>query len=298
MTYLAQFQNVYHVDEIQSGIYQKGNKSWLDLKYHHSLNVLSLGDVLIQNEPSLSCLSDEKKQIIRFALLLHDVGRAFEKDEHGKTIPFFLHGAEGMHYLKSEFLIEDIAILAAVMVHDRLDFDFLTLPEEDLKTHSLFQQISKSAQKSVIELNQKFHLLSDSEKSFVISTCYLVKDADTLSNIQIFQKLLSLSTASQRAKVSTNVLRSIRARSYVDYSDIQTLPDQGLTYFGWMFRFYYNATRKFVFEENFPFLIKDHIIQELEKNTQNQKAEILEVSSFYDEAISLLKSNTSFTYLS
>ncbi len=288
MPYLSLLKKVYHISEIVSKTYQKGNKDWLFMKYYHSLDVMNLGQILIESEPCLSSCSKEEKQTMLDALLLHDIGRAFEKDEQGITIPHFLHGAEGMHYLKSHLNVQNVALLASIMVHDRMDFDFLISEEKALLAHPLMKNLSNDARQSVLDLNKAFHQLEEGQKAFVFLVSHLVKDADTLANIQVFKKLLNYSKAPTKAIVSPAVFQSINQRSYVDYQDIQTLADHGLVYFGWMYHFYFNATRTVAKKFGFAEEIKTYVLSTLREATNENSNDILAVETKYNKAISLL----------
>ena len=290
MPHLSAWQQVYHIKEILANTYQKGNKDWLFMKYHHSLDVLQLGEQLIETEPSLSVLDLSQKQTLKMALLWHDIGRALEKDEQGRTIDTFLHGAEGMHYLKSQLGVEDVALLAAVMVHDRMDLNFLMLDCGDLATCPTMRFLSPEAKESVFMLNKAFHTLAESEKSFVLKAVHLVKDADTLANIQVFEKLINYSKAPSKAFVTPAVFQSINQLSYVDYQDIHSLADQGLVYFGWMYHFYFEATRLLAKKHSFAEKIKTYVLSELKENKDTDHDALLLVEAQYNKAISLLTS--------
>ena len=290
MPHLSILQQVYHIKEISANTYQKANKDWLFMKYHHSLDVLQLGDQLIEAEQSLSLLDHSQKQTLKKSLLWHDIGRAFEKDEQGQTIPNFLHGAEGMHYLKSQLKVDDVALLAAVMVHDRMDLNFLMLDYLELATCPTIRFLSPEAKESVLMLNKAFHALSESEKSFVLKAVHLVKDADTLANIQVFEKLINYSKAPLKAVITPAVFQSINQRSYVDYQDIHSLPDQGLVYFGWMYHFHFEATRLLAKKHSFAEKIKTYVLSTLKENKDTDSASLSLVETQYNKAISLLAS--------
>lgn len=286
-TYLSFFKSTYHFDEIQANTYQKGNRHWLDMKYHHSLKVLETGRNLLEQEPFFASLSPLMRQALDSAFLLHDIGRAFEFDENGIKIPHFIHGAEGMHYLKTSLQLSfdhlpDVMILSAILLHDQMD-DLLL--RENPCQQAKFHLISDKAQQTVLALYQAFNQFDPIEKELIFMCCHLVKDADVLTNLMVFEKLFSYSNVVTTPVVSPNVLMAIQNKKYVNYQDVKTLPDNGLVYFGWMYHFYFDVTRKIAFSHHLPELIKNHILNQLQQTPSADNMAIHQVKSCYERAI-------------
>ncbi len=291
-TFLPFLKSTYHFDEIQANTYQKGNRRWLDMKYHHSLRVLETGRELMRQEPFFAGLSPVMRQALESAFLLHDIGRAFEFDENGIKIPQFIHGAEGMHYLKTSLHLSfdhlpDVMILSAILLHDQMD-DLLL--RENPRQHAKFHLISDNVQQTVLALYQAFEQFDPVEKELIFTCCHLVKDADVLTNLMVFETLFSYSNVVTTPVVSPNVLTAIQNKKYVNYQDVKTLPDNGLVYFGWMYHFYFDVTRKIAFSHQLPELIKTHILNQLQQNLLVDSGAINQVKSCYDRAIDNLYS--------
>ncbi len=291
-TYLSLLKSTYHFDEIQSNTYQKGNRNWLDMKYHHSLRVLETGRELMRQEPFFAGLSPLMRQALESAFLLHDIGRAFEFDERGVKIPRFIHGAEGMHYLKTVMPLNlnnvtDVMLLSSLLLHDQMDDLLLT---DTPQHHAKFHLISQEAQQSLIALYQSFLQLDKLEKELVLACCHMVKDADVLTNLKVFDTLFPYSKVVVTPDVSASVLGAIQNKKYVNYQDVKTLPDSGLVYFGWMYHFYFNVTRKIALSLHLPERIKDHILNQLQQIPSADNVAIAQVQSYYVQAIDTLYS--------
>ena len=276
--------SIFQIKAIQSGQYDRGNKEWLFTKYHHSHEVLQAGKDILNFEKMGQTLSDTEKQIIEIALLLHDVGRAFEKNEDGSDKDFFLHGAEGMHFLKTKCKINEIAVLAAVMVHDQTDFLFLDTNEHALRRHPRFQLLPFQVKKSVLAVQKQYSQLSQKEKRFVKKVCHLVKDADTYANLKAFEKMFLVTKESKNALVSPQVLDQVLKKEYVRYKDVKTLPDRGMVYLAWMHHFHYPTTARLAQKERLPQRVKAHILSTL-KQKRFSKFALMRISHSFDKVL-------------
>lgn len=139
--YYTDVLDVFRAADIYYKRYTALNKDWLMLKYFHTLQVVKVGEELMQSEPIFHQLSDKDKQRVSLALLMHDIGRAFELREDGSKIEGFQHGAAGMQWLIDTYQLNDIAILSAVLVHDQTDMDFFGFVRKGFVFTSPFSKI-------------------------------------------------------------------------------------------------------------------------------------------------------------
>ncbi|MBQ6854509.1 MAG: hypothetical protein IJO11_03590 [Alphaproteobacteria bacterium] len=291
--YYTDVLDVFRAADIYYKRYTALNKDWLMLKYFHTLQVVKVGEELMQSEPIFHQLSDKDKQRVSLALLMHDIGRAFELREDGSKIEGFQHGAAGMQWLIDTYQLNDIAILSAVLVHDQTDMDFLDLSEKDLCLHPRFQKLSDTLQNSVLTVNQQYHSLSNKDKQFVKNVCYLVKDADTLSNILDYTFIIPYRNKPKIPVISDKVFNRAIQREYVLFSDIQTFADTAVSYMAWFWKFTYNATIQWALKENVPEKIKEYVLSEIKNDIANITPQIQEqiqkTADCFDELIKQIR---------
>lgn len=291
MNYYIFMTDLFKAQEIHAGTYTKANRDWLNLKFFHTLNVVKYGEEIIAKNKELAALSDVQKQVMSMAFLMHDFGRAFEKNPDGSFVPNYKHGAEGMHYIKTKCGITDVAVLASVMCHDQIGDGLLELNDAELAANPIFQAVSEGAKQSIKEVRQQYAQLSPADKHFVKLTCNVLRDADTMTNLRDFKVVFQVTNEEKKCAVTPAVISAILNKEYVRYENINTLPDRGLTFLAWLNKFHFPETKKMVLDEKIPDQIKNHVITALRAQQKFSDEEIKAVEKEYNLLIHSLKGN-------
>lgn len=268
--------------DIHTKRYTEKNKEWLSWKYFHTLDVVKTGFEIIQKEKILAEMSEESHKRMERSLLFHDIARSKQMMPNGCMIPHFVHGAEGMQMLleKGE---QDISVLSSVLVHDQLTMNFLEEQEHILKQDIVFQKLPELVQKSVLTINQSYQSLSDKEKLFVRQTCFLVKDADTLSNILNYQQLLKIEKNTDIFHITPAVWKAVSERQYVSYKNVATFLDKILVYMAWTWHFYYEATIRILWQSDILNHMKEYVLFEMKHNGYTNR--VVEIDVLLKELI-------------
>ena len=248
--------------DIYTKRYTAKNKDWLGWKYFHTLDVVKTGCQIIQAEPTLSVLSDDEHAQLERALLFHDIARSKQMKVDGQMIPHFVHGAEGMQMLleKGE---RNLAVLASVLVHDQLNMNLLEAEKHVLMNDIVFQKLPVHIQKNVCMINECYRLSSEKERTFVQQACFLVKDADTLSNILNYRQLLNIEKDAKVFDVTPVVWETVLNRQYVSYKDVSTFADRILVYMAWVWYFHYQATIRVLWKHDVLCDMKEYLLSKM-----------------------------------
>lgn len=265
MNYYIVLADLFKIQEIHAGLYNKGNKEWLKLKFFHTLQVVKQGEKIIEMTPELSRLTAQQKNSMTNALLMHDYGRAFERNTDGSVRKGFFHGPAGMHLIKTQYEMNDTAVLAAVMVHDQMDEALLELPADELMCFERFLKLPKAVQNSVMEVNKRYALMNEEQKKFIKQVCFLVKDADTYTNIKDYAVAVPITKEKIDPAVSPRVLEAVLNKRYTINSDVCTLPDKVLSFFSWIHYFRFDATMRLVRQENLGVKMRDYVLEKLKE---------------------------------
>lgn len=245
-------------------------------KYQHSVDVLHIGEKILENTPELKNANTTFKNFAKKALLFHDVGRFKEavnryraSKKHLPVAPFHCdHGLIGYNLLKKNKAYNDMRILFALLYHGKM-----------------MGQVYRS------QLFRKIQTLP--KKNDIIKILLLVRDADKLSNLKYIKKnnhlkrdlfYRQLNQTALNAPLSDIVKEQFMAQKTILYPTIYSFADRLLTVLSWAFDLNYqyskeafikNGYDKYLLEEikNYHHDKKDlKEIQELTRKTLKKKA--------------------------
>lgn len=284
--------DIFKVHEIYSKQYQKMNRDWLLAKYYHSLAVVKVGKHIIESDKNLSLADKGEYEAMINALLLHDFARSHEKKEDGSTA-FRYHGAEGMMIANKDYGITDLRVLFPILMHDQMDTGFMTQTDAELMENPQYKVLRTEIRENILTMRQNYQGLSKCEKQSVNRVCALVKDADTLANMQDFEIMFPLTKEAKEAKISPAVWQAVSTQNYVNYNDVKTLPDRAMAYFAWAFKFQYattleEANKGKLFEKMKAYVIQS-VWEEQKDNNPDIKIQLEQVSRQFDLVISMLE---------
>ena len=230
-------------------------EKWMHHKYLHTFQVLKEGAIIINKEPLLKNTPDIIKKEWMDALLMHDYGRAFEVSPNKENYNFsFCHGITGAQ--KALELGEtSLNILIPVLVHDQMDNAFIDLSDTELEKIEKFAKQPQSKKDAVYKIRELYQKTTSQEKEWIKLGIGLVRDADTLSNLREYKRMLKFLEKSPKATISPTVYKEILAGDYVKVEYVKTWPDKCCMYLSWAYHFNYPSTFKEVFHahilENF-----------------------------------------------
>ena len=100
-TYQSCLQEIQHIPHFKINA---------DEKYTHSLQVLGAGNYLLKHEKFFTGKSPKFTELVKTALVLHDIARFEEIIVKYKTLQDYDHGVEGAKLLQNIPLYNDILI--------------------------------------------------------------------------------------------------------------------------------------------------------------------------------------------
>ena len=233
----------------EDSIYFKANVH----KYRHSIDVLRIGQQLINEEPELLNTGDDFKTQARRALLFHDIGRfdenikryCFEQNHQALSAVSnkYDHGLLGFEILKNMPLYNDVRILFAVRFHGKLS--------KEIFTSEMWQTVKNLPQKDEI-----------------LKILYLVQDADKLANIEaaklrnrlrenIFYQ--QLTPENIIGPLSASVKEQFFTQNIVSSQNLRTYADQILMVLSWIFDLKYTRSYQLFLEKEYDV----YLLQEL-----------------------------------
>ena len=136
-------------------------KLFANEKYRHSLQVLGAGNYLVKRINWLKNKDSKYVEMVKTAVLLHDICRFEEIIEKYKGNHFFDHGIAGAEYLRKSTDFSDIRIWLPIKHHGHLI--------EDLYSDTDYINISDEKIKNEIE-----------------QICFIIRDADKIANLHLF----------------------------------------------------------------------------------------------------------------
>lgn len=245
-------------------------------KYQHSVDVLHIGEKILENTGELINANTTFKNFAKKALLFHDVGRFKEavnryraSKKHIQIAPYRCdHGLIGYNLLKENSAYNDMRILFALRYHGKM-----------------IEQVYRSL------LFKKIKTLP--KKNDIIKILLLVRDADKLSNLKYIKKndhlkhdvfYRQLCKNAKNAPLSESVKAQFLARQTILFSTVYSYADRLLMVLSWIFDLNYEFTKetfakngydKYLLEEikNYHHDKKDlKAIQELIRETLKKKA--------------------------
>ena len=129
-------------------------------KYRHSMQVMGAGNYLVKRVNWLKNKPTAFIELVKTAILLHDVFRFREIELLGKGIQNFDHGFEGGEFLRTQPMFNDIRIWLPIRHHGHLI--------EELYADAEYQNITdKNLQDEVRQI------------------CFLIRDADKIANLHM-----------------------------------------------------------------------------------------------------------------
>ena len=256
-------------------------QQWLLHKYIHSIRVLEAGVDIILGEEKLKNQPEHIKKDWYNALLMHDVGRAYERSREGKNILRYPHGTLGMEMLE-RCGITSPHVLFPVLMHDRMNFDIFSLKPEDVMTDPHFKEDKKykdvpiKIKETIKNLLEQYHRMNPKEQEAIRLGCKMVVDADQLANLKEFDKMLNLSNLPMIPAVSEPVEQAIKEQHYVNYKDLKTYPDEAVAYMAWMFYGNYPAYRSELIKNDLLTTIRQFVVKKIKQNESPENVEKLD----------------------
>ena len=208
----------------------------IEHKFRHSVEVLHVGQKILENTPELNGCSRDFKDYAEKALLFHDVGRFKEAlyryradKKHVKiTAAGCEHGLIGYNLMKKNDAYNDIRILFSLRYHGKM--------MENVRHSLLWKKIQKSTQRDDI-----------------VRILYLVRDADKLANLEHIKKdnhltkdvfYRQLSKEALNAPISDIVKEQFLAKKTILFPTVYSFADRVLMVLSWIFDLNYQYTKK------------------------------------------------------
>lgn len=239
-------------------------QQWMLHKYQHSIKVLRTGIELINREPELKSAPDFVKKEWMDALLMHDWGRADEISLDGKKILKVPHGTFGV-----QKLIEDgvtaLNVLLPVFMHDQYDSKVLNYSDEKFVDFPFYKNSTDEMRQNLLYLKHRYQTSSPEDRKYIDLGCDLVRDADKLSNLREFQKMLNLSFCQKVPEFSADVVAELKQGKLVDYKKLRTYPDEALAYMAWSYDFNFASTKNELKKNRTLWKIADFTVSEVQK---------------------------------
>jgi hypothetical protein len=196
------------------------HRAYANEKLRHSLQVAGAGNGIIRHEEMFQNRSETFLDLVRSAVLLHDIFRFTEVSRWFLTGQKSDHGAEGAAMLEKHPLFADIRITLPIKHHGHMIEDFYADP--------LYQNITDP------------QLQTD-----VRNIIFVVRDADKIANWQILTKefeqmrqvwlpnFQDRSTA--QGQISPKVMASFTAERLSEKNAVCTNADKVLDVLSWLF---------------------------------------------------------------
>jgi hypothetical protein len=238
----------------------------LNHKFKHSVEVLHIGQTILNNTPELKNATENFKKAAEIALLFHDVGR-FEEAVHlyeveqnnGDLVAAYKaqnHGIIGYDLLKNDENYNDMRVLFAVRWHGHM-------PEE-IRCSEMYQVAKNSPQ--FTEITEILRLVRDADK---LANLYVIKKQDHLRKDLFFQQL---SPDELCAPISEKVMAQFLAGQVILTATIHSFADRIMQVISWIYDYNYTATKMIFKAHDFG----DYLLRELSKYHHNE-ADIAEI---------------------
>lgn len=238
---------------------------YLNEKWRHSMQVFGAGNMLVRHIDWLKEKPADYIEMVRTAVLLHDVYRFKEISllAENKKID---HGVEGAKFLKNIPLFSDIRIWLPIYHHGHLI--------EDLYADPQYQNIKDESLKKEVEL-----------------ICFVIRDADKIANLHMLAyepdvHSLFYGTGTGNAAHDYSISDFARNDAFsgktVRRASECTIADRMLGYLSWFNDINYR------YSVNFCFKLK--VIEKLRADFAqicNDKAFVAEYFAYFDECLRL-----------
>lgn len=208
--------------------------SYADEKWRHSLQVAGAGNYIIRRVQWLKDRDSAYLDMVKSAVLLHDVCRFAEITGKYRKNPPLDHGIAGGEFLRKTELFSDIRIWLPVKHHGHLieelyrDEKYLNIRNESLRN----------------------------EVKFI---CFIIRDADKIANLHMFvsepeQQLLFLGKQSGEpltdGRISAVVKENVFSQTTLPRWDNSTPADKMAGYLSWYFDINYRYSVDFCLRLN------------------------------------------------
>ena len=228
-------------------------------KFKHSVEVLHIGQKIMEQTPELKNKSPEFKDRAQKALLFHDVGRFLEalknykaEQNHLTSSPLaYDHGLIGYRLLKKNPLYNDERILFALRYHGKIRSSVeRELHRKTIKNSPLIQDIT--------------------------DIIHLVRDADKLANLKVIKKdnhltkdlfYRNLSKEERTAPISPNIKQQFIKKQTIRFNALTSYADRILMVLSWIFDLNYQYTEELFSLRNYD----KYLIKELSRYHHNQE---------------------------
>ena len=241
-------------------------------KFKHSVDVLHIGEKILENTPELKTADTKFKTFAKKALLFHDVGRFKEalnrykkEKKHIKIAPSACdHGLIGYNLMKKNPAYNDIRILFSLCYHGKM--------MDRVFRSELYRKIKNSP-----------------HKEDIIKILYLVRDADKLSNLKNIKKeghlkkdvfYRQLSSKAQNAPLSESVKEQFLAKKTILFSTVYSFSDRLLMVLSWIFDLNYEFTKETFVKNGYD----KYLFSEL-KNYHHNKEDLKKIQTLIRETL-------------
>lgn len=215
---------------------------WYHEKWRHSMQVFGAGNYLVRHIEWLKDKPEDYIEMIKSAVLLHDIFRFKEVYLLANENKKIDHGVEGAKYLQTLPLFNDIRIWLPIYHHGHLI--------EDLYNDPQYQSIKNEELKKEIEL-----------------ICFIIRDADKIANLHMMayepeMRPLFLSSGSGNDSKDYSVSDFAKEDAFggktVRRTPECTIADRMLGYLSWYNDFNYRYSIDFCEKLNVTALLKDY----------------------------------------
>ena len=223
------------IDKVPADSFFRGS---MDHKFKHSIEVLHIGQTILNKTPELSHQTEEFRALAQQALLFHDLGR-FEENallynalQQNSTITAasnpYDHGLIGYELLKQDPRYNDTRILFALKWHGKTT--------EDIVKSKDWKAASKRA--DFDEIKQILWLVRDADK---LANLYHIKADNHLTKDLFFKQL---TPEALNAPISAPVLKQFLSGKTIIFSSVYSFADRILMVLAFQYDLNYQASRK------------------------------------------------------
>ncbi len=263
----------YYVERRADGEVCDFYHRWMNHKYRHTMKVIRAGKEIIKNEPLLWDLSEDIKDEFVNACLFHDFARSYEVDpKTGKHVIEY-HGLEGAKKAY-ELGARSLNILIPVMVHDMIECDMSSVPQDD---------------DFVKKMKKEYDALSEDEKAIVYLGIRLVKDADMLDNFRNFERMY-MRPVNLEAGIDDNVKKDLLSCHLVHKCDLKTFADDVCMVLACGTNFYFPYVINSILDDNIIERLREYFIMRYQQ-ANCSCCEFEDMLNVVDKGIIAVKAN-------
>ena len=222
---VKEFENSYNL--VKSS---KPHAVFANEKLRHSLQVLGAGNYIIKHESYFLNKSADFLDLVKTAVLLHDIARFDEIVKIFHKPQSLDHGIMGWEKLKGITLFNDICITLPIKHHGHMIEDFYADAE--------YQDINDQELKDTIE-----------------KIIFVIRDADKIANLHLITNDLDFITpifvphlhevSCQKREISQDYINGFYTHKTQIRKDAKTQADYMLYYICWLFDINFNTSINF-----------------------------------------------------